>query len=254
MEIPAIQEFIYFMYKTSEPTWRLSPGEHRSHGLVLLLGGSVTYQIQGKSYTLKAGDAVYLTPGIFREAVSSNMTYAAFDFHMREGSLPFTTVFHCGAVETLQHIVGEFQYEWLQKSPGYQLKCAGIFFALLHSLLYGSDTGRINPHVQKMKNFIIRHFQEEITLQTMAGLTGLSAVYCGALFKSAQGISLSRFVNQIRVQKAAALLEEGLLNISQIADLCGFHDVYYFSRIFKKMNGLSPSRYRAAGKTMKHTA
>ena len=75
----------------------------------------------------------------------------------------------------------------------------------------------------------------------------LSADYLNKLFKREVGHSPHEYLVGIRMRKACSLLSSqtlGRLNIKEISDQCGFTDPLYFSRMFRKRLGLSPSRYR----------
>ena len=72
----------------------------------------------------------------------------------------------------------------------------------------------------------------------------LNPVYCGALFSQETGQTILQYTNRLRITKAKELLHFTNDSVSEIAAEVGIEDLYYFSRLFKKLVGMSPSEYR----------
>ncbi len=100
--------------------------------------------------------------------------------------------------------------------------------------------------MRSIKRYIIEHYSEDITVSGLAEKLNINSVYCGALFRKSEGKSIHNFLMKVRVNKAAILLQSGEYNISEVAELTGFKDVYYFSNTFKRIMGISPSEYRSS--------
>lgn len=238
-------EVKYFVHKVCSPTWRLEEKVFLLNGLVLVLEGAARYLINKREYQVTAGDLVYVRPGDTRAATTTGMTCAAIDFVAHRGVFELPVVSRFVWTRELDRLLREFQYEWLEKGPGRELKCGALFLLILHDLVYGQDMTGANIHVEKIKRYIVEHLTEPISLKSLAELVGLNQVYCGALFRKTQGMTIAEYTNRIRVGRATTLLEEGAHHISEIAYMCGFNDVYYFSTIFKRLMGVSPSKYRS---------
>ena len=98
-----------------------------------------------------------------------------------------------------------------------------------------------------MLRYIKSHFSEDITLQDIADSASVSKSECIRCFRTVLKTSPVTYLNKYRLQYAAGLLSSTSWKISYICDQCGFHEISYFSRSFKKAYGCSPSAYRAAG-------
>lgn len=72
----------------------------------------------------------------------------------------------------------------------------------------------------------------------------ISPVYLSRLFKKEEGINFIDYLNQYRIEVAKKLLQDIRYHIIEVADLSGFHNTRYFSKIFKKAVGITPSEYR----------
>ena len=88
---------------------------------------------------------------------------------------------------------------------------------------------------------------EETSLHELAVTYHKNEKYIGRLFKRAVGVSFHEYCNQIRLQKAAELLKGTQSKVLDVALECGFDNVSYFNRLFKKTYGISPSDYRKRG-------
>ncbi|MNH90492.1 putative response regulatory protein [compost metagenome] len=92
--------------------------------------------------------------------------------------------------------------------------------------------------------YVENHYHEDLTLQDIANQFYLSREYISRKFKQEFKVNLSDYLGKIRIDKAKMLLLNPHLRISQIADMVGYQDEKYFSKVFKKNEGLSPNEYR----------
>ncbi len=94
------------------------------------------------------------------------------------------------------------------------------------------------------KDYIEAHYQRNITLEEIAEEVGLSSYYLSKLFKEHFQITFVEYVTHTRLTKAKDLLLDDRISLKEIALTIGYKDPNYFSRVFKKETGLSPSEYR----------
>ena len=92
--------------------------------------------------------------------------------------------------------------------------------------------------------YISQHYQSKLTTAELAEHFHLTEHYFCCLFKKETGQSPIDYINKYRIEKAGILLKNTDKNITDIAQQVGFDDSNYFSRIFKKYNGVSPRYYR----------
>ena len=100
--------------------------------------------------------------------------------------------------------------------------------------------------IWKARNYIDEHVGEELSLTRVAKAAETSANYLSEKFKEAVGINFVKYVARARYEKAARLLEDADLRVSEIAFAAGFQSLSQFNRVFKKLSGKSPTAYRAA--------
>ncbi|MDR1175484.1 MAG: helix-turn-helix domain-containing protein [Treponema sp.] len=98
--------------------------------------------------------------------------------------------------------------------------------------------------LRKAERFIWDNCHRKLSLDEVAGISGLSAPYFSTVFKEEMGECLCNYINRLRSEKAAALLLESSMSINEICNVCGFKDQSWFSKIFKEYMEMSPGRYR----------
>ena len=107
-----------------------------------------------------------------------------------------------------------------------------------------SATAEYNPLTKKIIAYIQEDISRKITLEDIGRLTFFSPIYCDTVFKKEVGRSIVDYVLDRRIDEAKRLLLEGDLPLPEIAETVGFGDYNYFSRVFKKRSGYSPTAYR----------
>jgi two-component system response regulator YesN len=98
--------------------------------------------------------------------------------------------------------------------------------------------------IRDIADYIERHYHEEISLRHISDRFFLSREYISRRFKQEFGENISDYIARTRIGKAKQLLLSPNLRIAQIAEIIGYQDEKYFSKVFKKMVGMSPNEYR----------
>lgn len=229
------------------PRWSLGRGVMDCHNLMFITDGACDFYLDGEKLRLSAGDVIYYHVGSEREAnnQSPGTRLYAFDFYLYGcDRLPLPSVMHFSDFEQFMPNFRNLFFSWYEKSEGYKLVCSGIFMMILSSLLHPAARKNTNPHVTAMKEFIKNHLDETVTVDTLAKEVNLSTAYCGELFMKYEGVTIHEFINNLRINRAKDLLAEDQMSISEIASASGYSDVFYFSKKFKALTGMSPSEYR----------
>lgn len=98
--------------------------------------------------------------------------------------------------------------------------------------------------IRKAKKYLEEHFTEEITLTTIADEVELSESYFSSLFVKETGESFIQYLTRLRIRHSAELLKTTNLKVYEVADKVAYDNTEHFSRVFKKIMGLSPNQYR----------
>jgi two-component system, response regulator YesN len=98
--------------------------------------------------------------------------------------------------------------------------------------------------IHQIKQYIIEHSSEDISLDTLAKKVDLSPIYISKMFKEKLGINYIDLLTECRIEKAKKLLGNPEKSIKEITFEVGYHDPNYFSKVFKKMCNITPKEYR----------
>jgi len=116
--------------------------------------------------------------------------------------------------------------------------------ALVSNQLLVHQANAEPPAITKAKQFIETHQTEEISLGDVAKAVNTSTFYFCKMFKKATGLNFTDYLSRIRVEKAKNLLLNPNLRISEVAFAAGFQSLSHFNRVFRRIAGESPTRYR----------
>lgn len=106
-----------------------------------------------------------------------------------------------------------------------------------------SETGG-NRFVQDALRYMQEHYPEAITQPVVAQELGVSASYLSSLFTRHMGCGFAECLNKIRIERACDYFVDSAMKTYEVAFRVGFHDEKYFSNVFKKFMGVTPSQYR----------
>jgi AraC-like DNA-binding protein len=144
-------------------------------------------------------------------------------------------------------------YELNQKKPGYETAAIDLFrLFLIECARQVMKTGviRIGREfsssycLEKVRHYIDSYYHQQVRLEQLAKISGLSKNYLCFLFKKYSGKTIFNYIIERRIQNAIIQLLSTRKKVISIATDCGFNDLSYFNRSFKKIVGQSPSNYR----------
>lgn len=105
--------------------------------------------------------------------------------------------------------------------------------------------GQRNHFIKEAREYIEEHYAENLTLGEVAEYIGISSGYLSTLFMQILGCGFVDYLQEFRIMRSCNYLQQNYLKTYEIAYKVGFHDEKYFSRVFKKLRGMSPKEYRS---------
>jgi len=137
---------------------------------------------------------------------------------------------------------------WNEKKPGYYAKSMSILYEITEKIKRHNDRYYTNCQAQKIfpsYEYAVKHFcDHNFDYTKMCSESKLSYDYFKELFIKQYGMSPVKYITKLRIEKAQELLITNRYKITDIANMCGFENVYYFSTVFKKQVGVSPKNYK----------
>ena len=103
---------------------------------------------------------------------------------------------------------------------------------------------RLGQVREDIEAFIREHYTTELSMQTVARAMNYSDAYFCKLFKQCFEVNFSVYLNEYRIARAKELLQSTRLNVREVSNACGYSDSNYFTRVFKRITGKTPSEYR----------
>ena len=114
---------------------------------------------------------------------------------------------------------------------------------MVYSWNENSKKGK-KARIQEVRQFIDENYARKIALTELSERFYINKYYLLRLFKGQYGMTMNEYIEGLRISKAKELLRFTQETIGEIGLLCGFEDSHYFSRVFHKIEGISPSEYR----------
>ncbi len=111
-------------------------------------------------------------------------------------------------------------------------------------LLEKNKNSKRRKIIDKAVEYIDNHYKEPLTLNIVADRLFLNSSYFCKIFKDETGESFTKYLINLRIQKAKELMADPTVKIYEVAEMVGYDDVQYFSKIFKGIQGITPMQYR----------
>ena len=147
---------------------------------------------------------------------------------------------HDMIAESFEHIRNDVTLEELERHLEEVLKTV---FTTTDAKPNAAD--QYSAEVLQSLSYIQDNYSKKISLASVADHVGLSSGYLCRIFKDETGVSINSYINNLRMTRAGELLADKNSYIKEVAISVGFEDQLYFSRLFKRYYGVTPSEYRA---------
>lgn len=246
---------------------------HDFDKIVLLMGGKVTYMVEGTAYFLRPGDLLLVgRDQVHRPVIDPSEPYDRIVIWAEEGFLkkhssPDCPLDQCFRLadrrgfdlmrldadtrRTLQGLVDRLEQSFKEEGFGAGLLRESYFLQLMvfvnrimldDMTVLDETTGREDGKIRQIMRYIGEHLGEELSVEQLAGQIYTSKYHFMRRFKAETGVTVHQYVTQKRLFLAARLLRGGTPAV-RAAEECGFEDYSTFVRAFKKAFGKTPREY-----------
>lgn len=239
----------------------------RDHYLIhCITKGKGTFVSNEKTYSLTAGDGFLVVPDkivSYQADEQDPWEYCWVGFNgsdakrwiLQTGITEEHPVFHFGENKNIPVALQEI-CNTSAALPGDEARMQARLLLFLAELMdyFGNATAVRTDgyeYVQKAVHFIECNYSRDIGIAAVASSVGISRSHLYRLFMENISISPNEYITRYRISKAVTLLETGNFSVGEVAYSTGFSDQLYFSRVFKKYQGVPPSQYLSKEHTKK---
>jgi AraC family transcriptional regulator of arabinose operon len=233
-----------------------------------MVKGTINVRAGETSSFMTPGECIIFKPHVpffFESAEAQELVYLWVHFSGSAASevlnscgLPTGTALFSGNGE---HVISSFQsifQAFSQRDSFLQLDAIHNLIALLALIgrnVHNTKSPSSNNlnRVETSLRYIHEHFHEPLTLQQLADLEHLSVSHYRTLFTEIMGVAPYEYILLQRMNRACDLLRNSLLSAAEIAEMIGYEDQRYFSRLFKLKTGITPQMYKNLQKTSRRT-
>lgn len=234
------------------------------HELVFIKGGKGNITIENKRYQYKDGMLLYVRPDVLHSIeidiyepgcfLSVHFSCASVSFNDGKWEarsefeiLPLHAALELKDYYGIEDIFKKLVDGWNAKLPGYEFITRTLFQQLLIAIYQNTrkqnESYSSSLKVEKVIQYMHQNINTRVTVAELSELVQLSASYLSRAFRDVTGYSVIEYFNKVKIDKAKEQLIEGDKKVKEVARALGFIDEFYFSRVFKKLEGISPSEF-----------
>lgn len=260
----------YYQVQPGHPRYEMPYHWHMEHELIRVLEGELTLTLNGEKKVCRRGGVLFIpggclhggsavSPCVYECAVYDPVMLIHHGAPCRDTLKGFVSG-RCRADnlpegETVRDSV-ELLFRGLrQQTPAGQMMAVGGLYAFYAAMIGEGKLSVIaegeepeNRHIGRLKRtlaLIAENYAEPLTLDDLSRSAGLTPKYFCRFFFEMTGKTPIDYLNYYRCECAAGMLAAGNQSMTDIAYACGFHDVSYFIKTFKKNKGVTPGLFRA---------
>lgn len=241
------------------PTWR--PRGRLDYQLLYIASGKAHFHFDDKEQVVTAGHMV-----LYRPKEPQKYEYYGEDqtevywVHFTGGNVKNVLrsygltddkrVFYCGSGLDYQNLfrtmINELQMCKVNYAEMLEMYLRQIFIMLQRYFLNSlkTDNAHVVEEINKATLYFNEHYSEDISIDEYAQNNHVSVSWFIRNFKQCTGSTPMQYILSKRIYNAEILLHDSTYNVTEIAEIVGYDNPLYFSRIFKKVKGISPSEYR----------
>ena len=250
----------YHLYTRPKlPTWR--PRGRRDFQLLYIASGKAHFHFNGNEQIVTAGHMVLYRPKepqkyeyygedqtevYWVHFTGKNVTNILRSYGITDDK----RVFYCGSgldyKNLFRSMINELQMCRENYAEMLEMYLKQIFIMLQRYFTDSlkTDNAHIIEEIDKATLYFNEHYSEEISIEEYAQNNHFSVSWFIRNFKHCTGSTPMQYILSKRIYNAEILLHDSTYNVTEIAEIVGYENPLYFSRIFKKIKGLSPSEYR----------
>lgn len=259
----------YYLVDETRPRYYMTCHWHPEYEIIRILDGSLHLTANNTNYDLTAGDMVLLQDGMLHSGTPNHCVYECLVFDLLtllkdsrimkkqiENIQNHVTLFHPllpREDEELTNVIHTLFHTMTEKRIGYEFAVVGSLYQFL-GLLFEKKLYELTQkneqhshdrmkHLKQVISYIENNYTEDIKLDELASIAGMNPKYFCRFFKQSTQRTPISYLNYYRIERAAQQLSTAETSITEVALSCGFNDISYFIKSFKKAKGITPKQF-----------
>jgi len=257
-----VPEPFHIVNRYCNSNWHVPVAAWNTHNLMLIESGAGIAITDEVRHELKPGVIIYHSPGQsfgYETSLINPLHVYGINFHLAQLSidadschssmlscLPLDSYCNLNNPDKFYRLFEELAACWDFSRQQNLLKCRSMLMNIIHELILyfqmHERTSKEQYIIDTVCAYMEKNYSKKITLENLANLVNLNPTYLGYVFKTCMRMTPIEYLNQLKICTASKLLQEGC-SISEAAFITGFNDPFYFSKVFKKIKGISPREF-----------
>ncbi len=251
---------VLFHYDELHLGHKFSVHWHENIEILFMLNGHGTVTIEDTEHSVKEGDIIVVNSNRIHHvrSLTDRLEYYCLiidkDYCDSLGfNLDLINIDEKFNDDKLFDIIAEIAYEVNNKELYFESIVTGNAQKILANLFrnhvsniseYNSTVAGVEM-IKRSIEYIKKHYSEKITLEDIVEHIGYNKFYFCRTFKKMTGVTVNAYINNVRIQKASAMLVNNGCSVNEAASKCGFNDISYFTKVFKKRTNMMPSKFKS---------
>lgn len=261
----------FYHLDKNHPKYIMQHHWHKELEIIRVISGTLTVFLNNIEIVMSPNDIVFVNPEIVHGAIPNNCVYECIVFdpemtlictdvgkRIASGLVSHTLfIYHRIKSEnaSLFTVAGKLFEAFNAEDIGYQLKAVSLIYELFSVIykeqLFSDNSSYSNflkdKNLIKLKRaieYMRKNYKNQISLEELSEAVDISPKYFCVIFKAMTGMTSFEYLNAYRIEKAAKALISTDMCITDIAYSCGFNDLSYFIKTFKKYKNTTPKMFR----------
>lgn len=226
-----------------------------SHELIYKCSGKSRTFFGGKEFIFERGVILYLPKGPINGSyyVETIEKGDAIDIYF-DSAMPLLSEAQSIALADQPSVLELFEHihkMWISSQPSRYMHCLSLFYKIIAEIKDYEFSSYIPPHqesvLRKGLDYLDLHcFDRDFDYGKLAEISGVSYSYFKRIFIKKIDMPPSRYITKKKMAYARSMLMNPSCSITELSELLGYNSIYYFSRVFKRENGMTPTQYRSS--------
>ena len=259
----------FYLVKKTDPYYNMEYHWHTEIEFIKILKGKFPIKLNENLIIAKENDILFISPEMLHGGTPKNCIYECIvcdtnmlfknnnicnSFFKKVLDNKISINFDIFKNKDINFYLNKIFQCIKEKNLGYEFLIQGylyiIFGIVIEKKLYSEnkDISKNQSKLNKLKSvleYIEKEYQNTITLEDLANKMNLTPKYFTKIFREMTGKTPIQYINKYRIKRACDMLLLTNLSITEICLQCGFNDISYFIKIFKKEKNISPKKFRA---------